>query len=68
MVEKNFKIAVIGMMTSLIMSHFFKNLCEKWLEYVFSKINLVTARKKILKIFFQLVKVKIAYKLNIYIG
>ena len=35
MVEKIFKIAAIGMMASLIMSHFLKNLCEKWLEYVF---------------------------------
>ena len=33
----------------------------------FSKIKLVTARKTIFKIFFQLLKVKIAYKI-IYIG
>ena len=63
--KKIFKIATIGMMTSLIMSFFF---FEKWLKYVFfsSKINLVTARKKIFKIFFQLLKVKITYKSNIY--
>ena len=55
------------MMTSLIRSIFLKDLCKKWLKYiVFSKINLVTARKKICKIFFQLLKVKITYKLNIY--
>ena len=43
--------------------HFFKKLCEKWLKYVFlSNINLVTARKKVFKIFFQLLKVKITYK------
>ena len=34
----------------------------------FSKINLVAARKKIFKIFFQLLKAKVTYKLNIYIG
>ena len=39
--------------------NFFEKLCEKWLKYVFSKINLVTATKKIFKIFFQLLKVKI---------
>ena len=49
--------------------NFLKNLCEKCLKYVFffSKINLVTAKKKIFKIYFQLLKVKITYKLNIYI-
>ena len=48
-------------------ANFFEKLCEKWLKYVFfSKINLVAARKKIFKIFFQLLKVKITYKLNIY--
>ena len=48
--------------------NYFEKLCEKWLKYVFffSKISLVTARKKILKIFFQLLKVKITYTLNIY--
>ena len=47
--------------------NFFEKLCKKWLKYVlFSKINLVTARKTIFKIFFQLLKVKITYKLNIY--
>ena len=44
-------------MMSLIMSIFMKKLCEKWLKYVFSKSNLVTARKKIFKIYFQLLKV-----------
>ena len=34
--------------------------------FFFSKINLVTARKKIFKIFFQLLEVAITYKLNIY--
>ena len=36
--------------------NFFEKLCEKWLKYIyiFSKINLVTARKSILKIFFQI--------------
>ena len=47
--------------------NFFEKLRRKWLKYVFfSKINLVTARKKIFKIFFQLLKLKITYKLNIY--
>ena len=34
----------------------------------FSKFNLVTAKEIIFKIFFQLLKVKIRYKLNIYTG
>ena len=34
--------------------------------FFFSKINLVAARKKNFKIFIQLLKVKITYKLNIY--
>ena len=46
--------------------NFFEKLCEKWLKYVFSKINLVTARKKIISIFFQLLKVTRTYSLNIY--
>ena len=46
-------------------ANFFEKLCEKWLKYVFfSKINLVAARKKIFKIFFQLLKLRITYKLN----
>ena len=45
------------MMTSLTMSIFFEKLCEKKIMFS-SKINLVTARKKIFKIFFQLLKVK----------
>ena len=32
----------------------------------FPKNNLVTARKKVFKIFFQLLKVQITYKLNMY--
>ena len=48
--------------------NFFEKRYEKWLKYVFfSKINLGTAKKKIFKIFFQLLKVKIRYKLHIYI-
>ena len=47
--------------------NFFEKLCKKWLKCFFSsKINLVTARRKIFKIFFQLLKVKITYRLNIY--
>ena len=42
---------------------FFEKLCKKWLKYVFffkqNKINLVTVRKKIFKMFLQLLKVKI---------
>ena len=38
----------------------FGKLCKKWLKYIFfSKINLVAAIKKVLKVFFQLLKVKI---------
>ena len=44
------------MMTSLTMSIFLKNYAKK--KLFSSKINLVTARKKIFKIFFQLLKVK----------
>ena len=45
----------------------FEKLCEKWLKYVFSKINIMAARKKIfIKILFHLLKVKITYKLNMY--
>ena len=48
--------------------NFSEELCEKWLKYVFfPKINLVTAKKTIFKILFQPLKVKITYKLNIYI-
>ena len=47
--------------------NFFEKICEKMAKKCFFyKINLVTARKKIFKIFFQLLKVKITYKLNIY--
>ena len=45
----------------------FEKLCEKWLKYVFCKINVVAARKKISKIFLQIFKVKKTCKLNIYI-
>ena len=54
------------MMTSLIMSTFLENCAKKGKNMFLSKINLVTARKKIFKIFFQLLKVKVTYKLNIY--
>ena len=41
--------------------NFFEKVWEKWLKYgFFSKINLVADIKKISKIFFQLLKVKIA--------
>ena len=61
MVENFFlKIAAIGMMTSLIMSRKMAKIC------FLSKINLATARKKIFKVFFQLLIVKITCKLNIY--
>ena len=47
--------------------NFFWKICAKKDENkFFSKINLVTARKKIFKIFFQLMKVKTTYKLDIY--
>ena len=65
--EKFFQIAAIGMMTSLIMPIFLKNYGRNGSNMFFFKINLVTARKKIFEIFFQLLKVKITYKLNIYI-
>ena len=44
-------------------ANFFEKLCNKWLKYVFffSKINLVTAKKRIFKIFFQLLKEKVTY-------
>ena len=58
MVKKNFKIAPIGIdVTNYV--NCFKKLCKKWLKYVFSKINYVTARKKIFKILLWLLKVKI---------
>ena len=41
-------------------------LYEKLLNKFFSKSKFVTARKKVFKVFFQLSKVKITYKLNIY--
>ena len=65
--KKIFKIAAIRMMKSLILSFFWK-IIPKMAKICFfsSKINLATARKKIFKIFFQLLKVKITYKLNIY--
>ena len=47
-----FKIAAIGMMTSIIMSFFLKNYAKNDWNMFFSKINLVTARKKIFKIIF----------------
>ena len=49
------------MMTSSIMS-----IMSLIMSINMFKINLVTARKKIFKIFFQLLKLKITYELNIY--
>ena len=43
-------------------TNYVKNGCSM----LFSKINLVTARKKIFKNLFQLLKVKTTYKSNIY--
>ena len=65
MVEKISKIAAAGMMTSPIIPFFWKIMRKMAKMSFFSKINIVTARKKIFKIFFQLSKVKITYKLNI---
>ena len=46
---------------------FYEKLCEEWLKYVlFPKINLAIARKKIFKIFFQLLKVRKTYRCNIF--
>ena len=44
------------------------NSFEKIFEVFFSEINLVAVKKKIFKIFFQLLKLKITYKFNIYRG
>ena len=65
MVEKKF--AAIEMMKSLIMSIFLRNSAKNCSNMFFCKINLVRARKKIFKVLFQLLKVKITYKFNIYI-
>ena len=46
-----FKSVATGIMTSIIISIFFLKLCDKWLKQFFSKINLVTGRKKFFKIF-----------------
>ena len=64
--RKIFKIAATGTMTSRIMPFFFESHAKNCENMFFSKIKLVIARKKIFKIFFQLLKVKITYKLNIY--
>ena len=53
------------MMMSLILSIFLKNYAKNGSNMFFPKIDLVAARKKVFKIFFQLFKVKITYKLNI---
>ena len=63
--KKTLKIAAKWMITSLTMSNFLQNYAKNGQKF-FSKINFVTARKKIFKIFFQTRKVKITYKLNIY--
>ena len=47
------------MMTSLIMLFFFKNCAKNGYNMFFSKINLVTARKKFFKIFLHLLKAKV---------
>ena len=64
--KKIFKIAAIGMMTSLICQFFWKIMRKMAKIGFFSKINQVKARKKSFKIFFQLLRVKIRYKLNVY--
>ena len=47
MVEKKFKISAVGVMTSLIISTFWKNYAKNGKNMYFcSKINLVAARKK----------------------
>ena len=46
--------------------NFLKNYAKNGWNMFFSKTNLVTARKKIFNIFFQLLNVKITHKLNIY--
>ena len=58
--QKNiFKIAAIRIMTSPVTSIFLKNYRKKRLKCVsFPRINLVTVRKNIFKIFFQLLKFK----------
>ena len=48
--------------------NFFEKLSKNWLKLFFSKINLVTVRKKYFQNFFTDLKVKITYKFNIYIG
>ena len=48
--------------------NFLKKLCKRLLKHVFffSKVNLVTTRKKIFKIVFEILEAKLTYKLNIY--
>ena len=53
-------------MAPLIMSFYWKTYAKNGYNMFFSKINLVAATKKMFKIFFQLLKVKITSKLNIY--
>ena len=50
MVEKNFQNCSIRDDDATNYVKFFEKLCKKWLNYVFSKINIVAARKKIFKI------------------
>ena len=53
------------MMTSLLRSIFLKNYAKNGKNMFFPKINLVTARKKIFKIYFEILKLKITCKSNI---
>ena len=66
--KKNFKIAAIGMMTSLIMSIILKIYAKNGENMFFSKMNLMAARKKIFKTFFRLLKIQITDRLNICVG
>ena len=46
--------------------YFLEKLSDKWLKYVFFLKLTLRPLQKNFKIFFQLLKVKIAYKLNMY--
>ena len=67
MAEKNFQNCSYNDDSVTNYVNFFLTIMRKMAKICFfSKINLVTARKKIFKIFFQFLKVKVTYKLNIY--